>query len=155
MSLVNAAMIAIHLVFGAIWIGSVVFVTLGVLPLARDGNLDRTPLRAVLGRLLWIVRLGALAMLVSGSYMMTHQNNYFDTDVLLSTGTGHAVVAMIVLWLTLIVLLEVSIRRIRSGLDANLVREPARDGQRWFYLASLVGVALFIDGALIAAGTVL
>lgn len=155
MSLVDAGMIAVHLLFSALWIGAVAFVALSVLPLARDGNLDRGPLRALLGRLLWISRIGALAMVVSGTHLMGNRGDYYDVDVLLSTGSGQAVLAMIVLWLALIVILEVSIRRIRSGLNANLVREPARDGLRWFYLATLVGVALFVDGALIAVGTVL
>ncbi|MFW6448118.1 MAG: transporter [Halobacteriota archaeon] len=155
MSLVDAGMIAVHLVFGAIWIGAVAFVALGILPLARDGEFDRNPLRRVLGRLLWISRIGALAMLLSGGYMLTARGDYTDADVLLSTGPGQAVLAMIVLWLALIVVLEVSTRRIRSGLDANLVREPARDGLRWFYAATVIGVALFVDGALLAVGTVL
>lgn len=155
MSLVDAGMIAVHLVFGAIWIGAVAFVTLGILPLARDGEFDRTPLRQVLSRLLWVSRVGALAMLVSGGYLLTARGDYTDADVLLSTGPGQAVLAMVVLWLALIVILEVSVRRIRSGLDANLVREPARDGQRWFTVATVVGVALFVDGALLAVGTVL
>ncbi|MFP4590830.1 MAG: transporter [Halobacteriales archaeon] len=155
MSVVDGGMIAVHLVFGAIWIGAVAFVTLGVLPLARDGEFDRGPLRLVLGRLLWVSRIGALAMLLSGGYMLTARGDYTDADVLLSTGPGQAVLAMVVLWLVLIVIVEVSVRRIRSGLDANLVREPARDGLRWFTAATLVGVALFLDGALLAAGSVL
>lgn len=155
MSLVDAGMLGIHLVFAAVWIGAVAFVTFGVLPLARDGNLDRRPLRSLLGRLLWVSRIGALAMLVTGTHLMGNRGDYYDPDVLLSTGAGQAVLLMILLWLALIVVLEVSIRRIRSGLDANLVREPARDGLRWFYLATLIGVALFVDGALIAVGSVL
>lgn len=155
MSLVDAGMIAIHLVFSALWIGAVAFVAVGVLPLARDGNLKRAPLRALLRRVLWTSRIGALAMLVSGTHLMGSRGDYYDTDVLLSTGSGQAVLAMIVLWLVLIVIIEVAVRRMRSGLNANLIREPARDGQRWFYLATLVGVALFLDGALIAVGTVL
>lgn len=155
MSYIDAAMLAVHLIFAAVWIGSVAYVTFAVLPLARDGDLDRAPLRRLIGRAVTTARLGAVVMLVTGAHLMGTRGDYYDTEVLLSTGRGLAVVAMVLLWLALIVLVEVGGRRIRSGLDAHLVQEPARDGLTWFYTATLVGVLLLVDGALLAVGGVL
>ncbi len=154
MSYADAGMIAIHLVFAAIWIGSVTYVTFAILPLARDGGLDREPLEHMISKVLWISRIGALALLISGSHLMG-TGGYFDTDQLLDTTQGLAVVAMVILWLALIVIVEIAGRRIRSGLGANLVREPARDGLKWFYVATAIGVALFVDGALLTSGILL
>ena len=151
--MIDTVMVAIHLVVGAIWVGAVAFVTLSILPLARDGVLDREPLESAISTLLRISRLGALLMLVTGSHLMG-TGGYFDTDVLFGAERGLAVVAMVLLWLALIVLIEVSTRRIRSGLEANLLREPARDGLAWFYAATAVGVLLFAVGAALTTGLV-
>lgn len=151
MSYVDAGMIAIHLVFAALWIGAVAYMALAILPLARDGGLDGEPLDYLVGKVLWISRIGALAMLITGSHLMG-TGGYFDMEHLLETTQGLAVVAMVVLWLALIVVVEIAGRRIRSGLGANLVREPARDGLTWFYVATAIGVLLFIDGALLTSG---
>lgn len=150
---IDTVMIAIHLVIGAIWIGSVAFVTLSVLPLARDGSLERTALDSILAKVQSISRIGALLMLVTGSHLMG-TTGYFDMDTLLGTNRGLAVLAMVLLWLALIVIIEVATRRIRSGIDANLIREPARDGLTWFYIATAIGILLFVDGALLTTGAV-
>lgn len=154
MALIDAVMIAAHLFFAAIWVGSVAFMTVAVLPLARDGNLDRQPLDALVGRTLWFARVGAALTLISGTHLMGTRGDYYDFDVLLSTRSGQAVLAMILLWLAMIGLVEVGSRRIRSGLAANLVREPSRDGLQWYYTATLIGILLFIDGGLLAVGMI-
>lgn len=151
MSFVDAGMTAIHLLFAAVWIGSIAFMTFAVLPLARDGNLDPEPLAFLVGRVTWFSRLSALAMVVTGTHLMG-TGGFFEVDPLLGTNRGLAIVAMIVLWLVLIVLIEIASRRIESGLGANLVREPARDGLRWFQVASLIGILLLVDGALLTSG---
>lgn len=149
--MIDTVMVAVHLVFGAIWVGAVAFVTLALLPIARDGDLDRPAFEQSLSTLVRISRVSAVLMLVSGSHMMGTLN-YFDTDVLLGTDRGLAVVVMLLLWLALIGIIEVATRRMRSGLDAGLLREPARDGTNWFYVATLIGVLLFVVGAMLTTG---
>lgn len=151
--MIDTVMVAIHLVFGAIWVGAVAFVTLAILPLARNGDLERPAFEGALSWLLRITRVGALLLVVSGSHLMGTRN-YFDMDRLLETGRGHTVLAMLVLWFVLIVIIEVSTRRMRSGLEAGLLRDPANDGLRWFYGATLVGVTLFVLGAMLTTGFV-
>lgn len=151
MATIDTAMVAVHLVFGAIWVGSVTFTTFVILPLARDGDLDRSPLETSLSRLQLISRIGALAIVISGLQLMG-TGDYFDTAVLLETTRGLAIIAMIVLWFLFITILEISTRRIKSGLGANLLREPARDGLTWFYVATAIGLLLFVIGAMITTG---
>lgn len=153
MTLVDAGMIAVHLVFAALWVGAVVYVAIGVLPLARDGGLDREPLGTLVNKAVWISRIGALALIVTGSHLMGTRG-YFDTDVLLGTGRGLAIGTMLLSWLILIVLVEVGSRRIQSGLRANLVREPARDGRTWFLVGGIAGIVAFLAGALVTTGAV-
>lgn len=151
--MIDTVMVAIHLVVGAIWIGSVAFMTLAILPLARDGDLARDPFESAVSTLVRISRIGALLMLISGGHLMG-TGQYFDTDVLFDTSRGLAMLSMVLLWLVLIVLIEISTRRIRSGLEANLLREPARDGLAWFYAATIVGALLFVVGAVLTTGAV-
>ena len=151
MSYIDAAMVSTHFVFGAIWVGAVAFVTLAVLPLGRDGEMDRLPLTKLLSRLLTIARLSAVFVLLSGLHLMGSRA-LFDLDALTGTNRGVAVLAMIALWFGLIVVLEIGIRRIKSGLDANLLREPSRDGLRWLTIATLFGVGVFVLGGLMAGG---
>ena len=151
--MIDTVMVAIHLVFGAIWVGAVAFVTLAILPLARDGELDSAPLAATLKTLVRISRLSALLMLVSGSHLMG-TGGYFELEQLLETNRGIAVVVMLLLWFALIVIIEISTKRINSGLDANLLRDPARDGLKWFYVATVIGVLLFAVGAALTTGFV-
>lgn len=153
MATIDTVMIAIHLIFGAMWVGSVAFVTFTILPLARDGDLERVPFERMMDKVLLVSRVSALAMVISGTHMMG-TGNYFDTEVLLESTRGQSVLAMFILWFVLIVIIEISTRRIKSGLGANLLREPARDGLAWFYTATLVGILLFLIGSLLTTGFV-
>lgn len=147
MSLVEAGVNATHLLFAALWVGSVLFVTLAVLPLARDGAVDAAPLTTLTGRLRWISRGSALASFVTGGHLA---GTRYTVDRLLGTGEGALVVAMIALWFALAALVEIGGKRLLEGFEDRKVREPARAARPHFLAASAVGVALFVDAAFLA-----
>ncbi|PSQ15677.1 hypothetical protein BRD00_13530 [Halobacteriales archaeon QS_8_69_26] len=146
MSLVESAIRTVHLVFAAAWVGGVLFVTLAVLPLAREAELDPDPVSAMTGRLVWISRISALVLLLTGGHMAAAG---YTADGLLETTAGNLVLGMVVLWLGLAGLVEVASSRMREQLDQGYLREPARDYLPWFRVASLVGIALLVDAGAI------
>jgi len=140
----------VHLVFAATWVGSVIFVTVGVLPVARDGDLDAAPTERVVVRLTNVSRLCAVVLLLTGGHLALVG---YGVPGLTGSTAGYLVIAMVVLWLALTAVIEVAAARITDRLREKEVRSPARDYLPWFYAASGIAVVLLLDaGAIVALG---
>ncbi|MFB6160002.1 MAG: transporter [Haloferacaceae archaeon] len=149
MSIVDVAMAATHLLFAGAWVGSVLFVTVGLLPAAKAGDLNAAPLGTAADRLRWISRVAAVVLFVTGGHMAARQ--YTVTSLTGST-PGYGVLAMVALWLVLAGLVEVAGGRIEAGTDVDKVRDPARAASPLLAAATLVGgVLLLLGGVLTAA----
>lgn len=146
MGLVEAAVFGTHLVFAGLWSGSVLFVTLAVLPTATDGTADAAPLEPIAGRLRTVSRTSALVLLLTGGHLA--QAGYTAAS-LTGTTDGRLVLAMVVLWLALAVLVEVATGRLTEGLERRKVREPARAARPFLLVASVVAVLLLLDAGAI------
>jgi len=152
MSLVNAAVYAVHMIFAALWTGSVLFTAYVVLPLGRNGDLNATPLRTVAGKLTTVSRSAAAVLFLTGGHMAAAAAGY-TVESLTGTPRGHLVITMIVLWFALAGLVEVGTSKLTDGTGKDKVREPAHDATRLFQAASVVAVLLLVDaGLLIASG---
>lgn len=147
MSLGTSIAIGVHLLVAAGWTGSVGFVTLAVLPLARNGGLNATPLERIVDRLRFTSRLGAVLMLLSGGYLA---GEYYTVERLTGEPEGHLVLGMILLWFVLTGLVEVGAGRVLADVKQKKVRAPAREYRRWFEAATLVAALLFVDAAMFA-----
>ena len=141
---VNTAMYTIHGAFAALWAGSVLFVALAVLPLARDGDLTPAAFGSVVNKLRWVTRISALLLLVTGGHLA---GVLYTAETLTGTGNGHLVLTMLALWLGLAAVIEIGSAKAQRGVDAEKIREPARDA-RPFYLLGVV----FAVGLLVVAG---
>lgn len=139
----------LHAVFAGLWTGSVLFVTLGVVPLARDGTLNAAPLASVTGRLSALTRASAVVFLATGVYMGVARS--YTTDTLTSSTTGYLVVSMVVLWFVLTGLVEVATSKLRDGTEQDKVREPARNARPFLLAGSVLAVALLANSGLLAA----
>lgn len=142
----------LHSAFAGLWTGSVLFVTLAVLPLARDGSLNATPLSAVAGKLKLLTRASAVVLLATGAYMGLARS--YTTESLTSSTSGYLVIAMLVLWFLLAGMVEVGAGKLSDGTDQDKVREPARDSRPFFLAGSLLAVALLANAGLLAASNV-
>lgn len=148
MAIADATATVIHTVFAAVWVGSVVFMTVSVLPMAKDGVLDPESVGRASGVLTTITRVSALLMLLSGGFLAGH---YYTGSSLFGSTRGYLVLAMVALWLVLTGLVEMSARRLEDGLKAQRVRAPAHETEGWFRAASAVGVALLIIAGLLSS----
>ncbi|NGM70188.1 copper resistance protein CopD [Natronolimnobius sp. AArcel1] len=131
-----------HLVFAAIWAGSVFYVAFVVLPLARDGEFNSTkPLEVLSGKLTMISRVSALVLLLSGGHLA---GTRYTSETLIETTNGQLVILMVVLWLVLAALVEIGAKRFESGLNGKKLREPAANALGLYRLAAVVAIALLV-----------
>jgi uncharacterized membrane protein len=153
MTTLDTVATVLHVLVGGLWIGSVVFVALAVLPLGRDADVDAEPLATVVGRLLTLSRVGALLMLATGGHVLYHVTlgGEFSTEPLTSSGHGHLIVTMVVLWLGVIATVEIGGSKLSAGLDAGKLREPTRRALPWFRAAAVLGIGVLTVGGLLAA----
>lgn len=132
----------VHLIFAAIWAGSVFYVAFVVLPLARDGAFNTTkPLEGISGKLTTISRVSALVLLLTGGHLA---GTRYTAESLVETINGQLVLAMLVLWLVLAALVEIGAKRFEAGLNGKKLREPAADALGLFRAAAAVAIALLV-----------
>lgn len=142
-----------HMLFAGVWAGSVCYVALAVLPLARDGAFNTTaPLETLSSKLTTISRASALVLFLTGGHLAgtTYELGGGRPGLFTSTN-GRLVVVMVVLWLTLAALVEIGAKRFEAGLEAKKLREPARDALPIFRAAAVVAVSLLVVAGLISA----
>jgi len=139
---------AVHSLFAGFWTGSVLFVSLAVLPLARDGTLNAAPLSTIAGKLTTVSRTSALVLFLTGGHMAGVRHT---SESLLNSQGGYLVVTMLVLWFGLIATVEVGASRLTDGTERDKVREPARRARRLFQVASLLAALLLVNAGLLSA----
>ena len=154
MSTLHTVAIVLHHLFAAVLVGSVAFVTLAVLPLARDAVLGPAPLETVVDRVRTVSRLSALVLLASGLFVLytVTLDGALVADPLVETGRGHLVLTMITLWAGLIGAVEIGSSKLLDGLAANKHREPAHVALPWFRGATALAVLVSVVGGLLSAG---
>lgn len=146
MAYVDVATIAVHLLVAGAWTGSVLFVTVGLLPSAKAGDLNAAPLAAATGRLRWISRTSAVVLLLTGGHIAAQRYTF---ESLTGTTRGYGVLAMVALWLVMTGLIEVGSATVADGTDLGKVREPARAASPPLVVATLVGAVLLLLGGVL------
>lgn len=145
MNLVSA-MAFLHIVFAALWTGSVVFVTWGVLPVARNGSLEASAISMIVSRLVTLSRGSAVVLLVSGGVMAAQYG-----DAIMNTTGGYLVLGMTVLWLLLIGFVELAARTLTNGLAAETPGAAVGAATGRFRAAGTVALLLLVDAGLLSA----
>ena len=144
-----ASVYALHLLFGGLWAGAVMFYTYSLLPLAGDG-LDAGALGDATGKLTTISRASAVIQLLTGGYLASPMG--VGSAGYWSTTTGVLVVVMVVLWLFLAALTEMGAGRVRDAIEAGDVRAAGTNARGLLYGASVVAVLLLLEAGALAGG---
>jgi uncharacterized membrane protein len=149
---VDLILIIIHTVAGTVWIGSVAFMTVAVLPTAATGDIDATPLERIVGRLMTLSRSGTVLTILTGGYLA---GTTYTTETLINTVDGNLVLTALLMWLILAVSVEIGRRRLVSGLRAKRVRAPVAASRRSFQIATGVSMLLLVNIGLLTANAVI
>jgi len=148
----DTVMVTLHVLVGALWVGSVVFVAGAILPAAADGSLDAAPLEKIADRLVYLSRGASVVMFLTGGHLA---GTRYTVETLTGSGRGHLVLAMLALWLVLTALVEIGRSRLVDGLQEKRVRTPVAESVTFFRAAAVVGVLLLLDAGLLASGLTL
>lgn len=151
MELIDVTAYVLHSVFAGLWTGSILFMTLGVLPLARAGSLNAGPLHTVAGRFKIISRTSVLLLLITGSHMAAAR---YTRETLTGTDAGYLVLSMLALWLFTAGAVEVAASKLTDGSGRDKVREPARESRPFFIIGSILAILLLVNAGLLAAANV-
>lgn len=141
MAIFDTIAAVVHLLFAGLWTGSVLYFVGVVLPLARDGELNASPLSALTDRLTTISRVSALLLLLTGGHIAAQR---YTVESLTAPPRGHLVLSMVALWFVLAAVVEIGASRLQDGFGQQKVREPARRNRGLFLFAGLVAIALLI-----------
>ncbi len=136
----------VHMLFAGVWTGSVLFMTYGILPVARAGDIDTDPFADITSRLLTLSRVSALVLFLTGGHLA---GVLYTVESLTGSTRGYLVIAMIVLWLSLAGLVEVGTSRISDGLRERKIRTPAKKGRPFFLAASVAALGLLVVAGLL------
>ncbi|WP_136715301.1 transporter [Halorientalis salina] len=136
----------IHMLFAAIWTGAIIFMTYGVIPVARAGNIDIDPFADITSRLLTLSRLSALVLFLTGGHIAAQ---LYTVETLTGSTRGHLVLGMLALWFVMAGLVEVGTKKISAGLRERKVRTPAEKGRPFFLGASVVALGLLLIAGLL------
>ncbi|PSP63358.1 transporter [Halobacteriales archaeon QH_8_67_36] len=146
MTLVDAAIYAIHLVFAGLWSGAVLFTSYAVVPMALNGDLRAGALDALTGKLRTVSRASSVLLLLTGGYLAV---TGYTSESLLGSGRGHLVLTMVVLWFALASLVEIGASKLVDGTAKQKVRQPAAEARPFLLAASLVAALLLVDAGAI------
>jgi uncharacterized membrane protein len=146
MAIVDTAINAIHLLVAGLWAGSVLFVAVGLLPAARDGDLGATVLGGLIGRLRRGSRVASVVLLLTGGHLA---GTRYTAETLFGSTRGYLVLAMVGLWLAMAGLIEAGSGRLLDGVDERRVRKPARAATPFFVAATVAAVGLLVIGGVL------
>ena len=137
MAVIDTAMRTLHLIFGALWAGSVVLFVFGVLP--SISSADR--LAAIAGREVQLSRLSVVVTFLSGGHLA---GTYYTVGSLFGSTRGYLVLFMLLLWVVLAALVEIGTSRLRDGNVAA--------GTTLYRAGGVAAVLLLLVGGLLASG---
>lgn len=139
MALTETVVYAVHLLFAALWTGSVLFAAATLPTVSSD--LSTTARGIFAGRLRNVSRASALLLFLTGGYMLTLAG-YTEGSTLTGTDRGYLVLAMIALWVLLAGVVEVAGGKLEDGEDATGL----------LYGGGLLAVLLLLDAGALVGG---
>lgn len=148
MATIDTAINTLHLLFGGLWAGAVVFFAWRIRPLVAAGTLDVESAERLVSDLRWLTRGGALVFVATGGHMAA---TTYPDGALFSTGRGHVVIAMLLTWLVVTGLVEVGAGKMLGELDEGRLRTAGKATRLPFLAAGWLSVGLLVLGGYLAS----
>ncbi|WP_338729552.1 hypothetical protein [Haladaptatus sp. DJG-WS-42] len=146
MALIDTIMAVFHMLFAGIWVGGTLFFVGIILPAARAGQMSTDGLQWIAGRFTTVTTASILFLLITGGHLA---GNFYTFGSLASTGRGHLVLSMVVLWVILSGLLQVGLRRLRRELGSRTAKVAVEQNLPLFFTAGAVALALLVVAGLL------
>lgn len=143
MALIDTAFRSLHLIYGGLWTGAVLFFVWRIHPLVSQGVLGVEPADRIVSGLRWLTRGGVLVFVVTGGHMAA---NIYPGTNLFTTGPGHVVLLMLVCWLVLTALVEMGGAKMQSELDAGRLQTAGKDTRLPFIASGVLAFVLLVLG---------
>lgn len=147
MALIDTAFSMLHVLFAGLWAGTTVFYAWRIHPLLTDGDIGVTAAMSITTGLRWLTRIGAVVFVVTGGHMA---GTGYGDGRLFSDPMGHAVLAMLTLWLVVTGLLEMSMGKVQSQLGDGHIQTAGRENATLVRIAATFSVVLLLLGGYLA-----
>jgi hypothetical protein len=147
MALIDTVFSTLHLLYGGLWTGAVLFFVWQVRPLVADGTLSVEAADRLASGLQWLTRGGVLVFLATGGHMAA---NIYPGTALIDQSRGHVVLTMLVSWLVLTGLVEAGAGKMRRELDAGRLRTAGKSTRGLFLAAGGFALLLLVLGGYLA-----
>lgn len=148
MSIIDTAFNTLHLLYGGLWTGAVVFFAWQIRPLIAEGTLGVEPAERIVSGLRWLTRGGALVFVVTGGHMAAQS---YTSTTLFGSPRGHTVLGMLACWLIVTGLVEMGAGKMLGELDAGRLRTAGKDTRLPFLAAGVLSLVLLLLGGYLAA----
>lgn len=145
MSVIDAVVRVVHVLFAGVWAGGTLLMSGIVVPAARDGRLSADGFEWILDRFTYLTLAAVALLFVTGGHLA---GTGYTVGSLLGSGRGHLVLAMLSLWLVLAGLLHVGTRAIRNAIEDGAAAAAAA-GQSWYVASGAVAAALLVVAGLL------
>ena len=146
MTLVDATVRVVHVLFAGSWAGGTLLMALAVLPAARQGHLSGDGLSWIARRFSLLSMASVAALLVTGGHLA---GTLYTFETLSGSGRGHLVLTMVALWFVLAGLLHVGTHRMTGRLDDIGPERAVEAGSPWYLAGAVVAVALLVVAGLL------
>lgn len=152
MTAVLDIVIAVHMLFAALWTGGTLLISGSVIPAARRELLGLEALGLITNRFSYLTIGSVLLLLFSGGHMA---GTLYTAETLFSTDRGMLVMTMVGLWLLLTIVLSIGLLRLRTTppeptkesqtkTETAVAARIATKARPWFLTGSVVSIGLLV-----------
>lgn len=146
MALIDTVVRVVHTLFAGAWAGGTLLFVGAVLPAARQKALDGAALATVVRRFSYLSMAAVGLLFVTGGHLA---GRLYTFGALQSTGRGHLVVSMVVLWAVLAGVSLLGTRRLLDALDTRGTAAAVEGVRGLFLVAAVVAAALLVVAGLL------
>ncbi|WP_266080842.1 CopD family protein [Haladaptatus caseinilyticus] len=146
MALIDTIIRVIHTVFAGAWAGGTLLFVGAVLPAARANHFDARALSTIAKRFSYLSVAAVALLFITGGHLA---GRLYTFGSLQSTGRGHLVVSMVVLWLVLAGVSHAATSQLTSALETGDTKTAVENSWGLYLVAAMAAAALLVIAGLL------